>query len=311
MKKKNILLPLILIILIAICLIPVKQQTTVLIKSSFFNIYNVLGIPENWKNWRPDIKKAYIKDPGQFIIKKNRASFTINFPGASLSVSTAGTLFAVDEPSDSYTYLLVPDKYGSKTLVTVTKKSNVFTNLTNIFKPDSFTGTHITDLKNYMETDSLLYGFKIFKTKVPGANLIVIRKRVLVKDKFAEAASMLQTLRQFAAINKVKQTQPLIAQFLPKAKDSAEVNVGLFIDKEIAAGSGIMFSRMPNGGPLWAARFTGKFNERQTAYNALHQYFTDHLYQSAILPFETYLDNKLPVSDTDKVRVQVNFSTYF
>jgi effector-binding domain-containing protein len=310
MKKRAILFPIILII-ITICLIPVKQEKTLTINASFFNIYNVLGVPENWKNWRPDIASAYKSNPGQFTIKKSTGSFTIQYAGTSVAVKTAGTLFAIDEPSGSYSYFLMPDKYEKKTVVMVNKNATAASYLIGLFTKGSFLSTHIADLKNYMETDSLMYGVKIFKTKVPGANLIVMRKRVLAKDEFTQAASMLLALRAYAKANDVKQTQPLIAQFLPKAKDTAEVNVGLFIDKKINSGNGILFSRMPEGGPLWAARFTGKFNERQKAYIGLHQYFADHLYQSAILPFESYLDNKLPTSDTDKVRVQVNFSSYF
>ena len=68
---------------------------------------------------------------------------------------------------------------------------------------------------------------------------------------------------------------------------------------------------MPKGGPLYAAKYTGSFNQRKKVYASLHQYFTDHSYQTAILPFESYLDDKLPTSDTDKVNIQLNFSSYF
>jgi hypothetical protein len=68
---------------------------------------------------------------------------------------------------------------------------------------------------------------------------------------------------------------------------------------------------MPKGGPLFAAKFSGRFSKRQKIYNALQQYFADRHHQPAILPFETYFDGKLPSSDTDKVNIQVNFTSYY
>jgi effector-binding domain-containing protein len=93
-------------------------------------------------------------------------------------------------------------------------------------------------------------------------------------------------------------------------KDSVQVKVGLFINKEVKSGNGIEFTRMPKGGPLYAAKFKGEFSKRGEAYEALKQYFADHSHQMVLLPFETYLDNKLPVSDNDTINIQVNFATF-
>jgi effector-binding domain-containing protein len=162
-----------------------------------------------------------------------------------------------------------------------------------------------------METDSLRYGFKIFKTRVPTAFLIVSAGTVPNSARFAEAAALAARLQKFADDQHLKKTQPVIAQFNPASKDSTFVKVGFYIDREAKPGGGIQFNRMPVGGPLYGAVFSGKFDKRQRAYNALIQYYTDHSYQSAILPFEMYLDDHLPVSDTDKVLVRVTFSGYF
>jgi effector-binding domain-containing protein len=162
-----------------------------------------------------------------------------------------------------------------------------------------------------MATDSLRYGCHIVKIKVPEANLIEIKKRVPAQDKFTAAAGMLNSLNIFIKKNNVTQMQPLIAQFLPRGKDSVQVNVGFFIDKVVKPENGISFVTMPKGAPLYTAKFNGKFNRREKVYEGMHQYFEDHSYKSVILPFETYLDNKLPVSDTDSVNIRVNFSSYF
>lgn len=309
--KKIIVLVFVSVLLLAAFFIPVTTQKTILIRSSFFNVYKQLANGDNWKKWRPDLRKVYQSDSAKIVVNKDTGSFTINNGEQHIKVKSVSTVFTVDDHSNNntvqYSYSVIPDKFANKTWLTVTKRTNILSYL----RPVTFSDTHADDLKTFMETDSLNYGVNILKTRVPENNLIVIKKAVLAKNKFSEAAGMFAALKQYVATHRLKQTQPVIAQFLPKGTDSAQVNVGLFIDKEIISDKLITFTRMPKGGPLYTAKFSGKFNERSKAYAGLERYFTDHLYQSAILPFETYLDNKLPTSDTGKINIQVNFTAYF
>jgi len=316
MKIKLILLLLFLAVLASL-LIPVNQQKTILIKSSFLNLYSLLSNPEKWERWRPDIQKDILADSGKISIKKDTGSFTIKYAPLELLVKLKGNSFDIEEKNNGksthYSYIVapLPNKLPAQTILAVDKKTKLLNYLIGQVSEASFADTHIDDLKKFMENDDLLYGFKITKIRVPESNLIVVRKEVLKNKKFAEAAQMLTQLQQFVKMHGVKQMQPLIAQFLPRGEDSSQVNVGFFIDKEVVSDKAVTFVRMPKGGPLYSAVFNGKFNKRQKVYNALQQYFIDHTYQSAILPFESYLDNKLPTSDTDDVNIRVNFSTYF
>lgn len=314
MKKKVILLSL-LVLTICTFFVPISQQQTVLIKAPFLNVYRLLADPLNWQRWRPDIKKDFITDSTKFSIQKDTASFTVKNEEKNLGVRMSGNIFTVtdhyERRASNYNYVIFPDKFPKQTFLSVYKDISLFSYLIGKIKPVSFSDTHVFDLKKFMETDSLLYGFKIFKTRVPESFLIEIKKEVLAKNKFDEAAKMFSTLQQFVKAHQIKQVQPLIAQFITKGKDSTQVNIGLYVDKEVKGKNDVNFARMPKGGPLYAIKFNGKFVDRPKAYVALHQYFIDHLYQSAILPFETYLDNKLPASDSDRINIQLNFSTYF
>lgn len=324
MKKIVILLSL-LIVVIAACFIPVDIQKTVAIKAPLLNVYRQLSDPLNWEKWRPDIKRIVIADSNKVSIQKaGISSFRIKYAGQNLNVVTSENLFNVIDSAENkkvnYSYTVMPDqlqttvldKRPKKTLVTANKKISLIKYLAGIIRPVSFSDTHIDDFKKYMETDSLLYGCKIIRIRIPESNLIVINKAVLAKDKFSEAAKMLEKLQQYLKNHKdVKQMRPLIAQFLPKGPDSTQIKVGIFINKKVEPENDIIYNRMPEGGTFYFAGLKDKFNERQRIYKGLQQYFTDHLYQSALLPFETYLDNKLPASDTDRVNIQVIFPSYF
>lgn len=317
MKKKIIGLSL-LVLIFAACFIPVTQQKTVLVKAPFLNVFDQLSEPLNWEKWRPDLKKIFLTDSGEISTKKDTASFQIKYVNQQLNVSRFGYSFAINdawnEQATDYNYTVIPvyDKFLNKSSVIVNKKTSLFSYLIGKISPVSFEDTHIYDLKKFMETDSLRYGCKIFRIGVPDTSLIVINREVLKKDQFSEAAKMLPVLQQYLKTHHdVKQVRPLIAQFLPKGKDSTEIRIGIFVNKKIVPENGVTYARMPKGGTFYLAGFKGRFDQRGRVYAGIKQYFATHYYQSALIPFEIYLDNKLPASDTDKVNIQVVFPSYF
>ncbi|MFI5139197.1 MAG: hypothetical protein ACHQIM_15345 [Sphingobacteriales bacterium] len=314
--KKKVILFLILPVILLLFFIPVTQQKSVLIKSSFVNTYTFLANPVKWEHWIPKLRKTLAADSGKISVQKGNNSFTIRGENTWLTLKERGAFFSITEKtnnsSSNYIYSLVPvdDKFLNKTIVSVNQKLNPISFLIGKIWPYFNSDNHLSELKTFMETDSLLYGFNIVRTGVPESCLIVARKEVLQKDKFAEAAKMLDILNQYIKAKSVKQMHPVIAQFLPRGTDSTQVNVGLFIDREVPSTNEILFSRMPKGGPLVSARYKGEFAKRGKAYTAMRQYFSDHVYQIPILPFDTYLNNKLPLNDGDMVNIQINFPTF-
>ncbi|MBV8391461.1 MAG: hypothetical protein JO080_16765 [Mucilaginibacter sp.] len=314
MKKKIIAL-LALVLIIVACFIPVTQQETIPVKSSFLNIFVHLSNPANWRKWRSDMNSIPDADTNKFLVKKDSASFAISYDQRKLDVKSKGYLFEIEDQwngkSINYDYIIVPDKLPINTFVAVSKRTSAINYLIGKIRGAPFDDTHINDLKKFMETDSLLYGYNIFKTKVPNDDLIEIKRKVPSKDQFTAAADMQVVLQEYLKKHNIKKVQPLIAQFLPRGKDSTQVNVGFYIDRKVESEGEVFFAQMPKGGVLYAAKYKGSFNQRNKVYATLRQYFTDHSYQTAILPFESYLDDKLPASDTTRVNIQVNFSSYF
>jgi len=314
--KKKVLLLLLSAIIIATFFIPVTQQKSVIIKSSFLSTYSFLANPVKWEHWMPELRKIVDADSGKVLVQKGNNSFTIKGENIKLGVKEQGTVFDINEQagnnSSNYIYSLLPvvDKFLNKTIVSVDQTVNPITYVIGKLWPSFNTDHHLSELKTFMETDSLFYGFNIFETGVPESNLIVAKQRVANNDRFTEAAKIRTTLQAYIKTNNLKQLQPLIAQFLPVGKDSTEVKIGFFIDKLVKSGDGIEYDRMPKGGLFYAARFRGKFNKRGKIYSAMREYFDDHTIHGPILPIETYLDNKLPANDSDSIRIQLNFPAF-
>jgi effector-binding domain-containing protein len=314
---KRVILLLLILGLSAIFFIPVNQQKTISINAPFLNVYDQLSNSSSWEKWLPDLKEIRAADSNKISIRRDSNLFVINYPGSKLEVKTKGNLFAINEVNNNgsaaYSYSVLPDKLQKSTTLIVNTDISLARYFITGLRPVTFSDTHVYDFKKFMETDSLYYGYKIFRIRVPDTNLITVRKIVLSANKFSEASKMFNTLMQYKKTNGIKQVQPLIAQFIAKGNDSTRLTVGLFIDREVKPDkkSGIFFERMPARGVFYVAKFNGQFSKRGKVYAELRHYFADHSYQLVLLPFETYVDNKLPANDTDRVNIQVNFATYF
>jgi len=312
---KKILLVVVVLGVSSLFFIPVTRQNTILIKSPFLNLYSFLASPKKWQQWRPDLRRYAAADSGGITIHNDSDAFTLNYRNLKLNVKHRENLFNIEEQngektlSYAYSLLPVPDKMMDKTLVSSEKSTNLAKYLLGKIWPDSLKDTRLYDLKAYLETDSLRYGFNITDGRVPAGSIIELKQKVLAKNKFSAANQMFVSLGQYIKSHQIKQVQPVIAQFLPANNDSLQVNVGLFINKEITPDKPFHYVSMPKGGLLYIITYHGKFNKRYKVYKAGEQYLNDKNRNLIVLPFETYLDNKLPASDTDQVNIQVNFSS--
>ena len=204
----------------------------------------------------------------------------------------------------------MPQKFTDSTEIITSEKTTILGSIINKFKEKSEPFEHIKEFKLYMETPSLYYGFNIVKKRVTDTNIIVLKKLVLTKDKFTEAKKSFEKLKLYLVKNHLKQTQPLMAQYIAKANDSIEVNIGIPIDKVAKSTNEIHFLRMPNTGSLYILNFSGKFKDRIKAYSSVKNYFDDKHLTMPILPFEIYLNNKLPTSENDTINIELRCSTY-
>src|SRR5260370_35420276 len=168
MKKRIILISLLLAVFAA-CFIPVTQQKTITVKSPFLDIFRLLTNAEKWEQWRPDLRKVPPVDSNKISVKKDTNSFKIKYDSLELNVKWVGNSVNINDHIDSktfdYSYAVIPNKLSnnssfiSKTSsIILTTKISIINYLIEKFKQISFSDTHIADLKNFMETDSLYYG---------------------------------------------------------------------------------------------------------------------------------------------------------
>ncbi len=314
MKKKLLLLPLPILVLFAF-FIPVSRHFEVKIKATFFNTYQVISKADNWKKWRSDLRSSWLADSAKITSVSDQSGFSLKLNDLALQVNPVnGYSFSVNEQSDDqskqYLYTLVPEKDQNYTIALADEKVSFYRYLVDLINGSAIKHTHLPDLERFMETPDLYYGIHIAKIHVTDTSIVVLTNTVLSKNKFSGAGAILHTLQEYLSKNQLQQTQPLIAQFLPGRNDSVHLKVGLPVGKKAQTKAPFIFMTMPGSGYFYTVNFKGKFNEREKAYAAVYRYFKDRNMQVPILPFETYLDNKLPQSDTDKINIRINFSTF-
>ncbi|MGI4803122.1 MAG: hypothetical protein ACRYFL_00010 [Janthinobacterium lividum] len=311
MKKILVFITLILAFVL-VCFLPFKQQKAVNIKVQYFITLQQLLQPENWKKWQPQVKQAWEKDSAQVKISKRNTVFTIQIPGSAITFTAHGFDFYVDKNSiwknSSYRMIAIPVLKDGTAMVHIEQKKTLLNRLFEFFgqKPSN----DIEQLKQYLENTRLYYGFDIRRTTVTDSNIVVEKKTVLLQNKALEIAQTEQDLKDFIRQKDLKIVQPIVADIREAGKDSLRIMIGLPVNKQAISAGKIKFMHLPSHGRMLTGLYYGKYSGRQKLYLAMKTYITDHHLASPEDPYEKYLDNKIPVSDTSFVHLQVNFPIY-
>jgi len=175
---------------------------------------------------------------------------------------------------------------------------------------DGKTENDLNELKVFLEDPRRYYGFDIRRTMVTDSNILVEKRKVLLKNKASEIAQTEQDLKAYIRQQKLKIVQPVIADIRAIGRDSLRLMIGLPINQPTVSSGKIQFMHQPTHGHILTGLYTGRYDGRQKLYLAMKTYIADHNLSSPEDAYEKYLDNKIPVSDTSFVHLQVNFPIF-
>jgi len=303
--KRLVLLSLLLIVLIAALIIPFNKQVTIKINASYFNCYQQLFTPRNWKKWQPDINK-------------DSSAYKENLSSKGFKIDISGEYFLVKKQDSynllvtrvtnnnklNYSFTIIPESRGLTTTITVTFKVNGLVCLMKIFKDDDLKNTGITSFKNYIEDVRLYYGFLIKREQTPGKMIAVKRSTLLKSDLYRQSSLMQAKLNDFVSQNSLKVVYPLQLQYVSHKGDSLQILMGLPVNKKVAVNNSIEYMNMPRS-KILVGYFKGIYRDKEKLYDAMRMYMNDNYIHPMILPFERFENNKLPTSDTTLVEMQV------
>ncbi|MDN3550457.1 GyrI-like domain-containing protein [Mucilaginibacter aquaedulcis] len=274
------------ILFIIIGFIPFQQHNSVDIKSNYFDVCQQLAGGNQTKT--PKF------NPGK----------DFNITAISANVFSAATICG--PMSYNCFYTVAPGIKNNYAIIAIDAPTNVFKWLISQVQPSVKPDALVLNLKAFMENARIYYGFNIIEKDVAENYIAVKKETVPIQNKFPEINRAVKDLNSFIAQNNAKAIHPLSCSYYPHQADSVQVLVGIPVNKQIQPTANITCMRMP-GGKMLVGDFNGKYSDRQKLYNAMEKYIQDHSLSKQIAPFERYLDNRIPASDTDSVNMQINY----
>lgn len=273
-----------------------------------------LNKAERWKLWHVPLKQAFAAKPSGYVV-------TNNYPQQQFKIKTAHLTYNVLNrdaanfkisvlqnyiTSQCSVYLSVLPGTNFTKVVSETKAPLIKT----LFAPgnkDDIGKMISKDLKEFIETPELYYGFSIQVRGVVDSNIAVLKKTVAVDEKFTTLAGMLNKLNQYANTNKLTVLQPPMLQFQPLSNDSLTIVMMLAVNKQGPSENNINCSKMPVNGRMLVGRFRGKFADRTQLNAAMEKYIFDKNLESIVNSYEKYYSNPLPQNELSTVDMEIYY----
>jgi effector-binding domain-containing protein len=289
-------------------MIPYRQHNHLLIKNRCENVYRLLLKPEQWRKWHPQVKAAWGKDTSAIKINKQNLNFAIQTPEVRMQVKVNGFGFDVAKEFANrlsvYSFTILPNTNTKYTDVQLIAVSSLFKNIGEWINHDSPL-TDMKNLKQFMENDVAYYGYDIRTHTAVDTNIVVEQRIVSLSSRNATIASIRDDLYGFVTKNRLKITQPIMADMRVLSQDSIRVMVGLSVTGTVKPAGHIQNMKIPKQSKMLTVLYRGKYGNRQAIYTVLRDYMHDHELLAPEVPYEKYLDNKIPLSDTDNVFIQI------
>lgn len=295
-------------------LIPVTSHKKIKIATSAIKVSMQLNNADNWKKWHPDIKTAFEKD-------STRCSTTRDYKNHFFKISTPLLTFSVESPSSIHFKIKSVEK--NKSLhYDIFLSATPDINLTEVFIENHISlfdwmfsyGKHQTNktnfmdyLKEFMENDSLYYGFPIEIRKVADSNVASLNKHVAIREKFTVLDTVFKELKEYVIYNQLTIMGAPMLQFTELLNDSISVLGMLSVNKQANNKNKIRCMKMPVNGRMLVGYYKGKFKDRIKLYSAMQQYLLDKNIVSIVSSYENYQNGKLPQNEDSVVEIELYF----
>lgn len=313
MRRKLLPVLIVFIVLAAIVLIPFDKEDVIRINAPYFNCYQQLTSPQNWEKWQSDINGIYQTDSALCKLSTSDNVFKIVIPDGSFIVQKqSSTNLAVKKSEHnktlSYDCSIIPDTSDLVTSVVISYSTSV---IKYAFSKLSGTDLHQADMydfKKYMEDTKAYYGYYIKTDFLKAKKIVVSRKTVLTKNVWTEAAAMESQLYHYIAKKKLKQTTPLMLQYISQSHDSTQLMIGIPVDKTIKTDHEFLYMEIPASNTLMAD-FSGRYGDKQKAYTAVEKYLQDKHLHRKIAPLEVF-DSALPKNADETIMFRIVYPVF-
>lgn len=307
-----IIVSIIIISLIACSFINVEKSREIKIKGNFFSVLQTVNSPASWRNWKVSLKEACTKNPSTYTVTVDSASgsFSIHCRLHSFYVHKLTPVsFEVKEITGKdtlfYNISILSTLLPDYTNVVITTRVNLLNYLfSSPGKTRAFSTA--TDLKSFMENPAAYYGYS-FNIEETIDTVVVVKEKIVAKKNWRmELSSLYKSLSSFIERNHLKIMQPKIVSFKSISNDSVQMRAGIPVNHVAPEIDDIKCLKMPKAHIL-VGEYNGVYNQRRSLSRAMEKYIRNHSLDEIALPYEKYLDNTIPGTDTSVVRIKMYY----
>jgi len=315
MKVIFVVIAVIVISLISSFFIPIEQSHEINIEANFFNVLEQLNYPANWKKWQLSLKQDCDKDSTACLVKNDSSknTFSIETPVHRFYIkNTTPVTFEVEEKTKDNTLFyrinVLSTVLPNKTNIVTIKRVSLFN---YIFGNNNKSAGSITayDLKSFIENPTAYYGYRLTTERTIDTNVVVTKKIVATKNWRPELTSIYNSLSSFIHSNNLRVMQPRIVSLKGISNDSTEISAGIPVDRTVPAKGNINCVKMPKGKVL-VGEYKGVYNKRSSLSGAMEKYIRNHFLNQIAVPYEKYLNDSIPETDTSIVRIKIYYPVF-
>jgi effector-binding domain-containing protein len=306
-KRKFIITNFLLLIISSAGLLARDKSIAVNIRANYFAVYQNLSIPGNWHLWCRELKaaRALVKPAG------NAGEFSLTGPETAIHVkriwlNNLQVCQQLAGKTSTFNCVLAPEPRTGNAVVIIAYRQSFWGGLFQTLFSAEPGIQLVSELKNYMENPDGYYGLDIHARIAEPDTFLVNRAMVSKNAVYASCKLMGKQLDDFIAERRLNTTSPFRLQFYQQGKGSIELLIGRRISKKVIVPDKFKYMVIP-GGKLLAINFNGRYVDRLKLYARMQSYLSDRFLKQTMPPFEVFNDDKLPVSDTDAVKLQALF----
>lgn len=301
------------IIIIAL-FFPITKNKTIIISATFDNTFPQIIHLENWKNWYPGIKEAYEKNPASYRLEKDstQKKYTIIVPGKKYIIHVISPMsYQVSEISgnwaNDFAFSFFPSDTARKIKINFAKKTSL---LFSVLRANKAGENAMKGLKFYLEDPKSFYGFGIEPAQIRDSVIASSAYRIRRKDIFSKIQNAYLNLIQYVKTNGLIKTGHTSISYSSLPNDSLLITVGVPVNKTALPDKEISCLALPAKGKILVATYEGLFSDRKKIYLAIWKYMTDHTLSAPAQPFERYLNDSIPSSDSSVIKIELDYPIY-
>ena len=252
--------------------------------------YRYLVNGENWPKWWPGMKPFQYNNMSFHITKKKLNSFEIQLLYKKDTIITTLEMIPLNSDSTAYTWSCKIE--SSKNPF---KRWMQYFNATQIKKSlDFLTGS----LKNYLENDENIYGFKVQKIKVTDSVLISTRSTFDHYPDTEEIGKIVQRLKDYIQKEKAIEKNYPMLNVHQLSTDKYEAMVAIATERLLPATSDFAPKLILKGGNILEAGFKGGPYAIKKGFEEFENYKDDKKFVSPAIPYQLMITDRAKEKDT-------------